>query len=757
MESRNLLVSVFISMAAAASFSQGLTGAPKFSHNPGIYLNSFELSITYSDNGAVIKYTTNGAEPNDNSPIFSGPILITDRTDDPNVFSMIRTTPLQSADPSDPYDILPWKEPYGNVAKGAVIRAAAFKNGNVSQSISGSFFVFPQNSPYRELPLVSIIVDSLSFFGHDEGIYIPGVNYKNDNESGNYYMRSDEWERSGSFEYFDLNVNGNAVISQTVGYRIHGGWTRRAPQKSLRIYARREYGERDLDFKHKLFHYRTAASFKRLILRMGGNDFELAFLRDASAQYMLSHIKSFDTQAFRSAVVFLNGEFWGLHNIRERHDKHYLNRVYGVDSENIDLLDFYGGVTSNTLDPGEGDTIAYSRMAAFARNNNLAEKAALDSILKLMDLDSYLDHYAIQMFLGNQDAIYNNHRLWRERVPFNRNAPVGRDGRFRWLIYDLDQIMDIWRDDGKGEPTFNLIFDPRYATSDLFISLMNNQSVKQSFINRFADLLNSAFLPERTTAVIDSIASTMRPVMDAQVKRWRNPAGWGTDYRATGWENQIERLRNNYAVKPAVFRNTVRDYFSAGNDRSVTLKSDTAYGFIKINSMTVDSKLPRTGSQVYPWSGSYFANVPITVSGVGKPYYRIEKWIVNETEFENPVLTIDLSSEKPYTIEAVFVYDESYIGIAGQKVSRKVPHLSINHRVRSRSNVTFNFTLPKAGNVQLRVYNLAGKEVARVANGKFGSGSYQLNWKTERVASGVYIYRFKTLNRTITGKLRVRK
>jgi len=749
----------FISAAATASFGQWLAGAPKFSHTPGVYGEPFELSITHPEEGAEIRYTTNGSEPDVNSPVLNGTITIADRTDSPNVLSKIRTNPVATG----MMNIIAWREPSVSVAKGTAIRAAAVKDGNISQSISGTFFVFPQGSPYRSLPIISIMADSMGIFGHDSGIYVPGANYQTGNPAtGNYYMKGNEWEREGSFEYFGLN--GQPVISQIAGYRIHGGWTRRNPQKTMRVYARRSYGLERLDFNERLFHYLPYTNFKRLLLRGGGNDCEATLIRDASAQYMVSHL-NIGTQAFRSVTVFLNGEFWGWHNIRERYDQHYLNRIYGVDADSIDLLDFYSNTTSGvSVTPEPGDTVAYSAMAAYARNNDLSNAAAMDSMLRLMDIDSYLDFYAVQMYFGNADGIssngtHHNHKMWRERKPFDKNAPVGRDGRFRWLVCDLDQIMEIWGNN-RQEPTFNILFNATNPGNELFLNLMKNEAVKQSFINRFPDMLNSAVHPERAAAVIDSIAGSIRPVVDAQVKRWGIPSSGGSfggtpNFDASTWESQITRLKGLYQSRPATFRNTVRTYFNAGADRSVTLVSDTAHGFIKINSMLVDSKLPGAAPQIYPWSGTYYANVPITVSGAGKPDYRIKKWIVNGTEFEDSVLTVALSSDGAYTIEAVFVYEEPSIGVADRRVSRNKQGIGVNHRVRPHSNVAFNITLPKAGNVQLRVYNLAGKEVARVANGRFAAGSHMVNWKTEGVASGVYIYRLKAGNQTLHGRVRM--
>jgi len=807
MTSRNLLVLIFILTAAAASF--GLE-PPRFSRNPGIYVeNTVNVSITHTDNSVEIWYTTNGSEPRSNnsggSRRFSAaePIPIFNRADDPNYFSEIRTTPCNPGSASCPsnsnlpatscpgeedYCVLSWQTPSGKVSKGTVIRAAAFKGGEKSETIIGSFFGFSENSRYRSLPIVSVIVDSLDFFGREAGIYVPGNKFTGSPTTGNYYQRGDEWERPGHIEYFDLGVkNDGPIISQTVGYRIHGAWTRRFPQKTLRVYARKgRYESSDhLDFKHKVFHNRDDMSYRRMLLRGAGNDFERGFMRDAWAQYMVSHAKTIDMQAFRSVIVFLNGEFWGVHHMRERLDKHYLNRFYGVNPENLDILDFNNQNRSVVrIEASEGDADAYNRMVDFAKRENLANRAALDSIFNLMDIDSYVDHYAIQMLLGNWDGIYNNHSMWRERRPYNKSAPVGRDGRFRWFVYDLDHIFTP--SDWPNQPhEFSAIFERGRPGNDLFVNLMDNESVRYHFINSFANLLNTAFHPGRAERVIDSIAGTMVPVMGEQIRRWGYPSSW-YDSDSTYWLEQVTTLKSRYASRINEYRNRMRDsgtlrgsLSSLGDDRTVTVRSDTTNGFVKINSMLVDPKMPGQSSQFswsghnFSWNGVYFANVPVTVIPIGKTDYRFEKWVVREnrdgqdvqSESTDSVMTVRLSSSAPGSgptcsqqcnIQAFFEYDPEYFIVsAADRVSRKAANLSIGHRVHSRSNVTFNFTLPEAANVQLRVYNLAGKEVARVANNKFGAGSHQLNWKAGNMASGVYIYRLKVNNRTLDSRLRL--
>ena len=148
---------------------------------------------------------------------------------------------------------------------------------------------------------------------------------------GNFTQRGREWEREAYIEYFD---GGEAKFSQNLGIRIHGGATRTYPQKSIRLYARGEYGQEFIEYpifgnKKIMEEGNVADKFKTLLLRNGGNDGQSTIFRDALMQSLVEHT-SLDIQAYKPVIVFLNGEYWGIHNIRERFDRHYFEQYYGV-------------------------------------------------------------------------------------------------------------------------------------------------------------------------------------------------------------------------------------------------------------------------------------------------------------------------------------------------------------------------------------------------------------------------------------------
>jgi hypothetical protein len=224
------------------------------------------------------------------------------------------------------------------------------------------------------------VTDSLNLFGFDEGIYVPGQFHINgNNSSGNYFQRGIEWERPASIELFENN--GQKGFQQDIGIRIHGGWTRRYSQKTLRLYARNIYGESRLNYP--VFPDQEYEGYNRLILRNSGQDFGHTIFMDAAAQSLIRHF-NVDTQAYRPVIVFLNGEYWGIQNLRERYDRHYLERVYGIDPDNIDLLTGSNRVV-------EGSSNLYNAMVDYARSNDLSVNEHFEFMQIIMDVDNFME------------------------------------------------------------------------------------------------------------------------------------------------------------------------------------------------------------------------------------------------------------------------------------------------------------------------------------------------------------------------------
>ncbi|MDG5815005.1 CotH kinase family protein [Chitinispirillales bacterium ANBcel5] len=644
---------------------QEILESPRFSHTPGFYASDFFLELSHPDPQVSIHYTLDGSVPTTESSVYSEPIHIRDRSEEENGISMIPTNDVK-------VDHFQWTPPLENVAKGTVIRAKAFKPGYLSdQPVSATYFVFPEGASRYSLPVISVITEQENFFCDSIGIYVPGNSYvpgdsSVHNPTGNYTLRGREWEREGSIEYFDPSTG--LALSQNVGYRIHGGYSRRFQSKSLRVYARNDYGTNTLNYP--FFSESPHDHFRRLILRSGGNDQQLGMMRDAVAQLVVRDL-NFVTQGYRPTVVFINGEYWGIKNIRERYDRHYLERVYGVDPENIDLL-------THSHYAKEGSDEHYLQVYNFINHNNMAESDNYSKVRENIDVDNFIDYYAAQIITGNRDWPDNNIDFWRLRVPYRTNAPKGHDGRYRWMAYDLDYGYGLYT-----EPSTDVIYwmmhhKPEWSRR-MFVNLIENENFRTDFINRNADLLNTTFKPHRVTGIIDSVSGLIEPEIEEHIRRWNQPQDLNS------WFNEIETMREFARRRYHYVRQHLMRFFGLSETSQVTVSTDLDKGKVRINTLLIDEQTPGLEGAPYPWNGVYFKDNPIRLEPVNKEGFVFSHWLINGQREQAPVLSINPKAD--ISVEAVFTTKEK-IARGNESLIHFFHFNSINDQIDSVGELT---------------------------------------------------------------------
>ena len=239
--------------AHSAGDSNNETNGIHFSHEPGFFASSIELILSPSGN-QDIRFTTDGSDPSFDSPLYTTPIVLDELVNAPNVYSDILTSPS-------------WESPIDPVYKCHIIRAALFDGDEIDSDIyHKTYFIDPDTfERFEGYNVISIISDPDNFFSAETGIYVPGDFFETSNTTwtGNYFQKGIEWERDGNFQYF--STQGELLVDQNVGLRIHGGKGRNLPQKSLRIYARDEYGAPRVN--HELFDFKDSRIFSRLVVR----------------------------------------------------------------------------------------------------------------------------------------------------------------------------------------------------------------------------------------------------------------------------------------------------------------------------------------------------------------------------------------------------------------------------------------------------------------------------------------------------------
>ncbi|MFN2396282.1 MAG: CotH kinase family protein [Bacteroidales bacterium] len=600
----------------------GIMEGVVFSHFSGFYAQPIQLIISHSDPQAIIRYTTDGSDPEANSEIYDQPIEIRDRSDEGAEISLIPTSPN-------------WKPPSESVPRAMVVKARAFREGFLPGPITqGVFFVNDNNNFFHEIPVVSLITSNENLFNDETGIYVMG-----DPENPNYHQTGDEWERPAFFELFD--ENGKHEYSGKIGIRIHGGTSRSFPQKSLRLYFRNEYGDSWLH--HELFPDYPVQSFKRLVLRQSGHDMWQTMLRDGFMQSLLEQIHV-DRQAFRPAVLYINGEYWGIQNIRERYDKYYLEKHHNVNPDHIDLLAY------TSLQIGEGDAQHYLNMIQYIVENGLQDQQHFQHLETLMDIDSYTDYKISEIFFYRWDI--GNIRHWRSRTP---------EGKWRWMMFDLDtgyggfwSLDDPWNfnmleyntdPEGPWDGYLGHNHNSPIATF-LLRELLENEDYRFRFITRFADLLNTNFTPEEAIEKLDAMANAIRSEIPAQVGRWNEIPS------KEQWEIEIEYMREFARLRPNSQRNHILQHFDLESIYDLTLDvSNQLAGHITLNTIKIRPETPGVGKYPWPWNGMYFGDVPVTLEAIPAPGYRFSHW-QGLNGVTDDVITINRRTD--LSIKAVF-------------------------------------------------------------------------------------------------------
>jgi hypothetical protein len=662
---------------AVESFS-GILEPPLFSHYGGYYSSSFDLTLSHPDPQVTILYSMDGSAPSTLNLTGKTYLFKRQYPQEPgqpfgelfvNTYScQSYTTPIALSDISHQADKLsqisstvdfdPNYFPADPLRKEVVVRARAFKTGAIpSETVTHTFLLSKQAISSYQFPVVSLSMNEDELFDYHDGVYVAGTTFDiwrlqnmdadiyDWEKPANYYRSGEEWEQTAHLEYF-VPQQQFSVINQAVRFRLHGSSSRYYPAKSFRFYAKGKYGPDYMEFP--IFNNSPHYRFKRLLLRNSGQDWPLTLFRDAATQRILRSLR-FDTQHSQAVQLLLNGEYWGIHHLRERYDKYYLQRTYGIDPENIDMLDLKDDVL-------EGDALHYYALLKFMAEHDLSEQGTYDSVKCMVDTESFTDYFISQIFIRNTDWPGNNITFWRLRTDaYHPEAAYGHDGRWRWMMFDTDfgfgmdggeqayehnTLAFATQDDGPGWP------NPPWSTLLLRTFLLNPE-FKNSFINRFADLLNTIFLPSYTLGVIGEFKYSFQDVMPMHINRWKSTESMQQ------WHENVERMEIFAQLRPQFQRQHIRDFFNISHDIEITVDvSDEQHGKVRINSIVLEKETEGVQEDTYPWQGDYFSGIPIEFEAVAAQGYKFSHW---QGDVSCTQAIFRITPTEDFNISAVFV------------------------------------------------------------------------------------------------------
>ena len=496
----------------------------------------------------VTRYTLDGSVPTPASPVYQGPLVLRSRAGQPAPLSLIPANKFTTSTE------IRWERPQGEVRLATVVRAQQFRNGGPVGPVLTRTYLIDQ-ARYT-LPVVSLVINPDDFFSPNRGIYVPGSMYDQSStlppikRPGNYNQKGKDWERPVHVEWFE--PDGHLGVSQDAGVRIKGGVTARYPKKSLTLNAGSEYGLKTFDYP--FFPGLPVKSFKSLVVRGSGQDFIWTKFKECVLHDLLAQQAQLDIQACRPAVMFINGEYWGLYNLREQNDKTYLAAHSNLSSKDIVILNGLG-----LLDEGKiGDDVPYQTLIDFVSSHNLAEPANYAQVTDKIDIDNFIDYNIFQIYIANLDWPQNNVKIWRARLDaYKPGASAGLDGRWRWMVFDADislfnpEINSLSRALGQNPEL------PVEENLTLLLSrLMSNPTFKSRFIDRFRAQMLTVYSPERGLAVINQFAQLLAPEIPEEIRRWSYPAS------IKDWQSNVENLRYFVKERPAYmakFLNELKD------------------------------------------------------------------------------------------------------------------------------------------------------------------------------------------------------
>ena len=328
------------------------------------------------------------------------------------------------------------------------------------------------------LPIVKLSIDEKYLWSQDSGLYI----------KENYYQK---WEFPAKIEYHE---NGEQVFSEDIGFRIKGRGSRRKSMKSFGIYWREKYGNKNLQYP--MFPDNQTSKFKRLLLRNSGDDFGKSHIKDGSISLIIKNIANVEYRDFKPCVLYLNNDYWGIYNIREMITPHHFEYLYGVDDDNVDLLE---GSEIHPV-PDDGTTEVFeNEVIKFITENELSEQHNYYTLSNLIDVDSYIDYIIVNTYICNTDWPIGNAKWWRDKTSQNYT-------KWRWVVYDSDWSFDlknldkVWIGDLYGEP----YDDERKEGFYIFNNLVKNEEFKRRFLTRYLFFIENVFEKERVENIINS-------------------------------------------------------------------------------------------------------------------------------------------------------------------------------------------------------------------------------------------------------------
>ena len=585
-----------------------LLGAPEFSQNGQVFENgsSFQLTLSLPEGapeGTVIRYTTNGSEPTATSTLYSDPI---------------------------------------NISKTKVIRAKLFCEGYLSPVSTAQSYIFHPRA--FTLPIFSVQMDDRYLNDKEIGLFA--------NNNSKEDKKLHDWRRPMNIEFFPA-AGAESAFNQLGETRIQGGQSRGNALKSMVFYANKRFDPDHKQYQYEFFHDQKPGikKFKSFSLRDGGNDFGDLYFRDLIIQRTMAGNVDLDWQAGHSAVLYINGEYMGMLNIRERSNEDNIYSNYD-GLEDIDLIEISHENQGGDLfieEFKEGDDVFYNNFKNFysEKGHKLAEYE------EWMDVSEYLNVIVMNFFYGNIDFPGNNLVFWR---PNDDDTESGLPKKWRVIVKDTDFGLGLY---GRTADVYNMIdmlYHPAshqefaWAFTEPATRLLKNMLEDPDILNMFIDkccvYMGDFMNAEGTGKIIDLIQAEVLDEFVAHrakypswggnsreeiINKFNDAKKWLAGYTEQGWWGQT----TTYKPRTEYFMEQLNNQYNLGNPVALTINKESNEDLeITVNGIKLTNKV---------FDGQYFTGRNITLSA------DVKGWkvtgVVNQ-DYEGGEVTIKMPAGK---------------------------------------------------------------------------------------------------------------
>lgn len=575
---------------ANSTGSSGFTAIPALEQSAGFYAEPVTITPPKMTDGSTVRCTFNGSIP-------------TEETEEMTEAKEISQT--------------------------TVVRCAAFKDGMITNKISTNTYFIGEE--IHNMPVVSISVDSQFFKKHY--LYTKAGSTTGDSpesvDPNNTGLYADV-EFPIHVEYF---ANGSASTGKDweyeAGISMMGGHSRLEKKKSVAIKFGEEYQSGWL--KYPLFETRKDknSKFKGFNLRNNGNRFVSDYLEDAMGGAILEG-SGVDYQRSHQVIVFYDGVYWGIHDMRERYNKNYVETNYDIDAGDVTMVKHI----NRKIEVNNGN-LEYQVLLQYVADNDFSgeNNLAYETVKAAMDVDNFAAYMAAEMYMHNGDWPNNNVRAWKS--PYTK---------WKFMVYDLDHGMDWeWSVNGFWQSTnmFDWVKQGGYSSGKcyrnnsgdcfhtFYVKLIKNPDFRRMFINRAAVLLQENVNSENITNTLETMAGTLdadqisrdQDLFKQEFRYYRNSCG-------NGFSVSGSCMKTWALERDGVFRSELREEFGLSGDISVSISS-LGEGYVTLDGFMLPHK---------NYEGIFFEGNAMLLTAVPSGTGKFVSWEDGSTE--NPRLVM---------------------------------------------------------------------------------------------------------------------